>query len=195
VDVIRSFQRLEKHEYNYSLGGSFEKSFALVSIDGRIDQNWGEGFQIINSTVLATRNSSTTLLGSLNTFFEKFPNFNLFYLKTFSTFQNSTGSSDFVQDKAGGSVTADFGKHYSATFEYGYNYFKGEQTNTSNSFQTGGFDINYVNPDKNWSFNFNISNLFDNEFIQRSSINDFIVSDTRSFIMPRIFLLSATYKL
>ncbi len=195
LDQIRNFVRLDQTEDGFTYGGSFKKRINLISSQISVNRSSGNGFQIINGEILETQNESTRLGGELYTLFDEFPNLSASYLRTYSTYQNTDGISDFIQDRL--SLTFDFDllKHWNASFDYSYNYFKGEQTNTRSTYADSNFKISYVKEGSNWTYELNGTNLFDNEFEQDSSVNNFVISDTRTFIMPRMFLLTVAYKL
>jgi hypothetical protein len=44
-------------------------------------------------------------------------------------------------------------------------------------------------------FEINASNLFDVGFKQQNSFNSFVISDSKTFILPRIIMFKLAYKL
>ena len=55
--------------------------------------------------------------------------------------------------------------------------------------------LSYKQENSAWSFKLKAQNLFDAQFKQSNSFNDFLVSDKRTFILPRILLFSIGYNL
>lgn len=53
----------------------------------------------------------------------------------------------------------------------------------------------YQKENSPWAFEVAASNLFDVKFKQSNSFNDFLIQDTKTFILPRILLFKVIYKL
>jgi hypothetical protein len=53
----------------------------------------------------------------------------------------------------------------------------------------------YQKKDSEWSFEVEVSNVFDTKFKQQSSFSDFLITDQCTFILPRMVMLKVSYKL
>jgi hypothetical protein len=80
-------------------------------------------------------------------------------------------------------------------FNYDYNYFENQTTGDVNRFELADASLFYGKEDSAWGFELNATNLFDIEFKRQNSVNEFIVSDRRLFIQPRIVMFKVIYKL
>ncbi|CAM4199516.1 outer membrane beta-barrel protein [Gillisia hiemivivida] len=195
VDQIRNFIRLERSEDQFSYGGSYKKRLGLISSQVKVNNSIGNGFQIINNQVLETKNRSTLLGANVFTLYDKFPNLFTSFFRTYSSYENSIGQSDFIQDQMALTLDTDFLQHWNLEFNYTYNYFKGIQTGTRSNYDDANFKLSYLNEDSRWSYDLRATNLFDNEFKQNNSVSDYVITDTRTFILPRIFMITVSYKL
>jgi len=80
-------------------------------------------------------------------------------------------------------------------FNYDYNYFENQTTGDINRFELADASLFYGKEDSAWGFEVNATNLFDIEFKRQNSVSEFIVSDRRIFIQPRIVMFKVIYKL
>jgi len=53
----------------------------------------------------------------------------------------------------------------------------------------------YQKEDSSWGFEISATNIFDVKFNQQNSFNAFVISDARTFVMPRIVMFKWSYKL
>ena len=53
----------------------------------------------------------------------------------------------------------------------------------------------YQQEDSPWGFEIKATNLFDTQFKQDNSFSTFLISDSKTFILPRIVLFKISYKL
>jgi len=65
----------------------------------------------------------------------------------------------------------------------------------TNTFDTANASLFYQKEDSPWGFEINATNLFDIRFRQQNSFNAFVISDSRTFILPRIIMFKLSYKL
>ncbi|MCH7524571.1 MAG: hypothetical protein IIC74_06070, partial [Bacteroidetes bacterium] len=49
--------------------------------------------------------------------------------------------------------------------------------------------------DSAWGFEITATNIFNTTFKEQNSFNSFLISDTKTFILPRIIMFKIAYKL
>jgi hypothetical protein len=64
-----------------------------------------------------------------------------------------------------------------------------------NIFDIANTSLFYQKEDSEWGFEVEVSNVFDTKFKQQSSFSDFLITDQRTFILPRMVMLKVSYKL
>ena len=64
-----------------------------------------------------------------------------------------------------------------------------------NTYEIANATLSYKNEDSAWSYKIMAQNMFNTQFKQSNRFSDFIVSDSRTFILPRIIMLSIEYNL
>lgn len=53
----------------------------------------------------------------------------------------------------------------------------------------------YKNENSAWSYKITTQNLFNAKFKQSNRFSDYLISDSKTFILPRIFMFSIGYNL
>ncbi|CAM1349504.1 hypothetical protein [Tenacibaculum halocynthiae] len=81
------------------------------------------------------------------------------------------------------------------TFDYSYYNYKNQTVDQSNRYSITDASLFYQKEDSPWNFKITAQNLTDETFKQSNSFSDYLISDTRTYIMPRIILFGIGYKL
>ena len=55
--------------------------------------------------------------------------------------------------------------------------------------------LSYQKEDAAWSYKISAQNLFNAQFKQSNGFSDYLISDTKTFILPRIIMFSIGYNL
>jgi len=88
-----------------------------------------------------------------------------------------------------------FLEDFVVSVDYEYTYFENKSTGDSNTFEIANTSLFYQKESSAWGFGLDVTNIFDIGFRRTNSINEFMVSDNRTFIQPRIALLKVSYQL
>ena len=73
--------------------------------------------------------------------------------------------------------------------------YQNESIGVDNQFDDSYFSLSYDPENTPWSYKLTGTNLFDNQFKQENSFNDFLITDRQTFLQPRIIMLELSYKL
>jgi outer membrane receptor protein involved in Fe transport len=79
--------------------------------------------------------------------------------------------------------------------DYTFDSYKNKSANIKNTFDTANTSLFYQKEDNPWGFELAVSNLFDVSFKQQNSFSSFLISDSKTFILPRIIMFKVSYKL
>ncbi|WP_438710590.1 carboxypeptidase-like regulatory domain-containing protein [Aquimarina muelleri] len=151
--------------------------------------------KIINTIHSEDTKIDINLTGSVTTRFKKWPNIELGYRTKFSMYDSNTGETDFVTNEPFGNIEYTFLKNFTFTFDYRLTEFKNRNTNTSTTFDMSNISLFYKKENSPFGFEISGSNIFHTQFKQNSAFSDFLVSDTKDFIIPSIFMFTIHYKL
>jgi hypothetical protein len=149
--------------------------------------------QPINGERNFVKRNATNLGIVLKTADKNWPFITLKYNRSFDEFKSVT-SSGFHSDRF--SIDYDVVLNDVFVFKAFYDYQSNYSTNSAtSSFQTTNFSIGYQPIKSAWKFELDGRNIFGNSIINTNSFSAFFVSNQTTFVLPRIILLSATYKL
>ncbi len=132
---------------------------------------------------------------SVETRFKKWPNFELGYSMNFNKYNSVGVSTDFMTNEPYGNIQYAFLNNFTFTFDYKYTRFKNLETDITTTFDIANVSLLYKKNNSPFGFEISTSNLFNAEFRQNNSWSDFLISDTRDFIIPRILMLTLHYKI
>ena len=180
-------------ETNYNVSGAFTKKIYRFSFRFNTNLSWFNYFQTIN-TIETSNNRNNQRMGVvLKTAYKKWPGFSIGYNKGFSQFSGITRS-NFQTDAITSNFDINIAKFW--TFKFNYENLK----NTNNNNQSNFYDIattslRYQKKNSPLGFEVVVNNLFDNKVKNDYSFSDYLISEQTTFVLPRVFLLSVSYKL
>lgn len=151
--------------------------------------------KIINTIHNEDERIDINLTGSITTRFKKWPNIELGYRTKFSMYNSDTGETNFVTNEPFGNIEYTFLRNFTFTFDYRLTEFKNKNTDASTTFDMSNISVFYKKENSPFGFEISGSNVFDTQIKQNSTFSDFLVSDTKDFIIPRIFMFTIHYKL
>ena len=131
----------------------------------------------------------------METFFKNFPNLEIGYTKDFNNYSALGNITKFENDEFFTFLEYDFLKDFILKADYSFDSYKNISSNTKNTFDTANASLFYQKEDSPWGFEVSATNLFDTKFKQQNSFSSFLISDSKTFILPRIIMFKLAYKL
>ena len=151
--------------------------------------------QNINEVFVTNKSNSYSYTLSAKTLFDKFPTIEVGFEQRIGNYTSSNRVSKFITNEPFITVDYDFLKGFIFSFEYeNYNY-KNKTSNEINSYQIANTTLSYKNDDSAWSFKIDAQNLFNVKYKQQNSFSSYIISDTKTYILPRIIMFTIGYNL
>lgn len=89
----------------------------------------------------------------------------------------------------------DFWKYFILKADYLLEKYTNKSQNSSNKNDFLNATLNYQKDNSLWGFEISVNNLLDTTFKVNSSFSDFLISENRTFVLPRIIMLKVSYKL
>ena len=126
--------------------------------------------------------------------FKNFPNLEVNYTKDFSNFKANNNTNEFENDKIEITLEYDFLNNFIFNADYTFDIYNNINQGIINTFDTANTSLYYQREDSPLCFEINATNIFDVKFRQQNSFNAFLVSDSRTFILPRIVMFKLSYK-
>ncbi|WP_223266342.1 carboxypeptidase-like regulatory domain-containing protein [Gelidibacter gilvus] len=182
-------------EHSWSVNGAISKKINKIRYKLRSNFNYNDFYQILNDDTDLNISKSVSSTVSAETFFKKLPNIDIGYKKDFNAYRSSNVISNFENDNFFAILQYDFLRDFIFKADYAFDSYHNKSNNTKNTFDTANASLFYQLEDSPWGFEINATNLFDMRFKQQNSFNSFLISDSKTFIMPRIIMFKVAYKL
>ncbi len=107
----------------------------------------------------------------------------------------ATSTSNFVRSEPFVNIDYDFLKGFIFNFDYKRSSYQNKSLNQKNVYELANATLSYKNEDSAWSYKIKATNLFNTTFKQSNSFSDYLIRDTKTYILPRIFMFSIAYNL
>jgi len=180
-------------ETNYRLNASVTKKIYRFSLKLNTNLNWFDYLQTLNS-ITTTNNRKNQDVGiTLKTAYKKWPDFSIGYTKGFSQFNGLT-KSNFESNELNSDLEITVLKNWVYKIEY-LSLRNTNSNNQINFFEIANTSLYYQKKDSPFTFKLNVNNLFDIKFKNDYFFSDYAISQSKIFVLPRVFLFSVTYKL
>jgi hypothetical protein len=180
-------------ETNYRVNGSVSKKIYRFNLKLNTNLGWFNYIQTLNAiTTTSSRNNQDVGI-TFKTAYKKWPDFSIGYTKGYSQFSGLTKST-FESDEFNSDFEATFLKYWVYKIEY-QSLRNTNSNNQSNFFETANTSVRYQKKDSPFGFEFTVNNLFDIKAKNDYTFSDFVISQSKMYILPRVFLFSVSYKL
>ena len=198
LNGIESFNTaimFDQPEHNWMLSGRISKKIKNIRYNLSSRFSYNDTFQILNDETNLNISKSISSTVGIETFFKKHPNLEINYTKDFSNYKARGLNNEFENDRFEVILEYDFLNDFIFKADYTFENYNNKSQNTTNTFDTANASLFYQKEDSPWGFEVNATNLFDVKFKQQNSFNAFVISDSRTFILPRIVMFKLSYKL
>jgi len=92
-------------------------------------------------------------------------------------------------------IEYDFLEDFILKIDYTFDKYQNKANNIDTIFDNANVSLFYQKENSPWGFEITTNNIFDTTFKQQSSFSSFLISDSKTFILPRIILFKIIYKL
>ncbi|SFS51797.1 carboxypeptidase-like regulatory domain-containing protein [Lutibacter maritimus] len=151
--------------------------------------------QNINENFVTNKSTNVGYELSVKTLFDKFPTVEVGFKQDFGNYTSSNQTSKFVTNQPYLTIDYDFLKGFIFSFEYeNYNYTNKTSNQTTN-YQLANTTLSYKKENSAWSFKIDAQNLLNVKYKSSNSFSSYIISDQKTYILPRIVMFSIGYNL
>ncbi|WP_236959793.1 carboxypeptidase-like regulatory domain-containing protein [Joostella atrarenae] len=183
-------------ENNFTANGRISKKINSLKYTIRASYSYNDFYQLVNDITTQNNSEQTSFTASINTYFNKhWPELNVGYTKDFNNYKTPSFNTEFTNDEFFGELEYDFLKDFKFTFDYSRAKYQNKEEDIKNIFDIGNTSLYYQKEDSAWGFEIKATNLFDVQYKRTNSFSDFLISDSRTFILPRMVLFKVSYKL
>ncbi|WP_339622993.1 TonB-dependent receptor [uncultured Winogradskyella sp.] len=198
LNGIESFNTaimFDQPEHNWTLSGRVSKKINKIRYNFNSRFSYNDFFQILNNETNLNISKSISSTIGVETSFKKHPNLEINYTKDFSNYQARGISNAFENDRFEVILEYDFLNDFIFKADYTFDNYNNKSQDLINTFDTANASLFYQKEDSPWGFEINATNIFNVRFKQQNSFNAFLISDSRTFILPRIVMFKLSYKL
>lgn len=195
IDQINTAIYTSLPENSLSINGAFSKK--IKKLKGTLSA--GTGFlnssQIVNSDITKYVSNNYSYSFKLETSFNKFPNIEIGLEQNFNRFSSDGFENKFTRTKPYGIMEYVFLKDFILKTDYSLTSYVNQNENEKNTFEIGNSSLFYRKEDSPWGFGIEINNIFNIEFKNQNSFDQYLITDTKTFIQPRTILFKIHFKI
>jgi len=195
IESFNTTVMFDQPEHTWNISGRISKKINKIRYNLSTNFNYNDFFQLLNNGVDLNISRAVSGTVGIETSFKKHPNIEINYTKDFNNYRASTIDNDFENDRIEVNLEYDFWKDFIFKADYTFDNYNNKSQGIINTFDTANASFFYQKEDSPWGFEINATNIFDVRFRQSNSFNAFLISDNRTFVMPRIAMLKVSYKL
>jgi len=196
IDQINSLFLSTLPENRYNVIASFTKKLDNYGFTISSNVDFSDNSQIINRKKQDFSSNTYSYAIRTNTNYDKGLNFELGFDQTLSSFDSSESVENrFIQFNPYFNIEYNFLNDFTFKGDYTFTYYENRNISQINRFQTSNASLFYNREESSWSFELSASNLFNIDFRNENFFNEFQISDTRTFIQPRILLFKIGFKI
>jgi hypothetical protein len=180
-------------ETNWRFNGSVSKKIYRFNLKLNTSLSGFNYTQNLNNNLTTNDRTNQNFGVILRTVFKKWPDFSLEYNKGFSQFSGIT-ENKYQNEGINSDVEFTIKKFFTFKFEY-ENLKNTNSSNQSNFYDIASISLRYQKKNSPYGFELFANNLFDNRIKNDFSFSDYMISETRTYLLPRVFMISLSYKL
>jgi len=194
VDQFLTSKMFGNPSENLRLEGMIQKKISNIKYRLRGNALLSNFIQQIDDQNLTNKRRSYSLQFGLETSFDKFPNIDIGLKKTIGNY-TTLSTTSFRTNEYSAEINYDFLDGFIFSLDYALFDYRNETLSQKNIYDIANTELNYRNDDSPWSYKVSVRNIFDINFKQSNSFLEYLISDTRTFILPRIATFSIVYNL
>jgi hypothetical protein len=180
-------------ETTYRISGNIEKKIYKFKLSLNTNLSWFNYTQTLNNqTVTNDRNNQNLGIG-LRTANKKWPSTGVSYNKTFSQFSGLTNSK-LTSDQVSFNVNVTFWKHFNFKTDYEVT-FNENSNNMATNYRIANAHLSFQKKNNPFRMELSAQNFLNNSTLIYNSFSDFMISNTTTYTLPRIVMLTISYKL
>ncbi|WP_292942512.1 carboxypeptidase-like regulatory domain-containing protein [Olleya sp. UBA1516] len=185
----------DQPEQALSVSGRFSKNIKKLKLKFNSRWSYNDYYQIVNlnTSLNSSKNFNNTM--SLDTNFKNHPNIEVGYKHATSNYKSRGNLTQFLNTSFFTNLEYDFLNDFIFKADYSLDTFNNKTTNNTNQFDMANASLFYQTEDSPWGFEVSASNIFDVKFRQTNNFSNFLIQDSKTFVLPRIIMFKVIYKL
>jgi hypothetical protein len=172
-----------------------EKSIKDIKYKFDVGFNTSSYIQEIDTILQRNKNKNYDYKLAFETMFDNFPKIEIGVRRAIGWFTSSGNTSKFLTTAPFVNIDYDFLKDFIFNFDYRKSIYENKDLAQKNTYEIANATLSYKNEDSAWSYKVSAQNMFNAQFKQSNRFSEYVVSDTKTFILPRIIMFSIGYHL
>lgn len=180
-----------------SISGNLRLEKRIKKIKGKFKLGFNNSkyTQEINNNIRINKNNSYNYEIGFETLFDNFPIIEIGLKRKIGLFTSSNNNSKFTTTEPFVNIDYIFLKGFIFNFNYEQSNYQNKTLKQKNTYKIANATLTYRKEESAWSYKIITQNIFNTEFKQSNSLTNHLISDTKTFILPRVFMLSIGYNL
>lgn len=195
VNRFLTVNMLDNPNENWNLRGSLRKRIKKIRYHLKGSYSDSKFKQNINNLFVTNQNNNYSFDVGFETLFQHFPTIETGFRRSIGSYVSSNSTSKFVTNEPYVNIDYNFLKGFVFNFDYTHYSYQNKSQGINNKYDVANAVLSYQKEDSPWLFKFTTQNLFDTTFKQNNSFSDYLISDSKAYVMPRVILFSIGYKL
>ena len=180
-------------ETTYRFSGNIEKKIHKFRLGFNANLSWFNYIQTVNNQTITNDRNNQSVGIRLRTANKKWPSASVSYNKTYSQFSGLTNSK-LTSDRLGFDFDVDFWKHFNFKTDYEVTFNK-NSNNIATDFRIANAYLSYQKKNNPFRFELSAQNYLNNGTKINNSFSDYMISSSTTYTLPRIVMLTISYKL
>ena len=172
-----------------------EKSIKNIKYKFDVGFNNSSYIQEIDSNLQTNKNKSYNYEAGFETMFDNFPTIEIGVSRDIGRFVSPSNTSKFITTQPFATIDYDFLEGFIFNFDYKKSIYENKDLGQKNTYEIANTTLSYKNENSAWSYKISAQNLLNAQFKQSNRFSDYVVSDSKTFILPRIIMFSIGYNL
>lgn len=186
---------LDDSESRWMFYGNISKKISEINFSAGTRYSAMKYKQMVNNLLTENKNNNLSYSISGKTLFDNFPIIEAGFRQRIGRYTLGGNKSKFVTNEGFLNMDYDFWNGFIFSFDYTAYRYKNKDLNLRNDYQIANTSLYYNKENSAWSFELKAQNLFDVEFKSRNSFSSYVISDRRTYVLPRIIMFTIGYKL
>lgn len=156
---------------------------------------YSDFYQLLNQSEQLNISKNLTGTIGVTTLFKNLPNITVNYSKRINEYRTQNSRPVFESDFFSAGLDYVFLKDFTLKADYLFSKYLNRNIDIENTYNNLNVSLFYQKENSPWGFEINATNLLNNAIRQQNSFSDFIISDQKIFLFPRVMLFKVVYKL
>ncbi len=175
--------------------GQFSKRVKKIQFKANARLSYSTTFNNINTEVTESTSFTQNYKASVQSNFNKWPNFEVGYNAIINDYENGNVPQTFYTHSPFANLDVNFLKHFTFTADWNFYNYSDKANTIENKYSFLDANLFFRKGDSPWEFKIQATNILDTEFTNSDSFNDESNSTTQYYVLPRIVMLVVKFDL